>query len=132
MGYQLRRASAVVMADLSDTLRPYDFKPASASVLVMIAESPKITPSQLGRLLNIKRSNMAPITNELETSELVSRVAIDGRSHGLVVTSEGQELVDRIQASILAHEQRFQSLYTDEELETLFKLLPRLWASSED
>ncbi len=98
----------------------------------MIEENPRITPSQLGRMLNIKRSNMAPITNELETSGLVGRVAIDGRSHGLKVTPDGAEQVAEIKASIREHESRFQSHFTESELEDLFRLLPRLWAATED
>src|SRR4051812_1971702 len=91
-GYQLRRASLAVGADLSERLDVLGLTVVSLSVLLLIEANPGVTQSQLGRLLAIKRANMAPLAAQFSNRGLIDREAADGRSHGLALTPEGAAL----------------------------------------
>jgi DNA-binding MarR family transcriptional regulator len=106
LGYQLRRASIIIMDDLYDTLTEVDLSPAVASVLMVIEANPNVKLIQVGRCLGIKRANMTPIIANLEKRGLVARTAVDGRSHALTLTEEGAEIVSEVHRLIKGHEQR--------------------------
>ena len=57
-GYQLRRASALMMADLAKSLEHFDLRTAEASILILIGANPEITQGEIGRILGIQRANM--------------------------------------------------------------------------
>jgi len=45
LGYHLRRASVVAMADLAEALAPLKLKPAHASILFVVASNAGVTQS---------------------------------------------------------------------------------------
>jgi DNA-binding MarR family transcriptional regulator len=106
VGYQLRRTSAGLMSELALDLNALGLSPTEASVLLLIAANPRVTQSDIGRSLGIKRANMAPLAAALELRGLLSRERVDGRSHGLVVTAEGAALGARARAAMDAHDSR--------------------------
>ena len=73
LGYQLRRASAVMMADLSRELADMDLRPAEVTTLLVIAENPDCSQTEVGQALAIKRANMVPIISRLMERGLVAR-----------------------------------------------------------
>lgn len=91
-GYALRRASAAVMAKLADRLAALDLRPSEASVLLVIDANSGVTQSEIGRLLDIARANMAPLTARLAARDLIVREAGGGRSHGLTLSDAGRRL----------------------------------------
>ena len=127
LGYQLRRASATVLADLAQSLDSLALKPTEASVLLMIAHNPGITQSEVGRILAIKRANMAPIAALLSKRHLVDRIRADGRSQGLELTAAGTALARDVRARIDAHEARFLPDLTLAERNALVDLVRRVW-----
>lgn len=94
-GYALRRASAAVMAKLAERLTALDLRPSEASVLLIIDSNPGVTQSQIGRLLDIARANMAPLTARLAARELIVRESAGGRSHGLTLSASGRRLTQK-------------------------------------
>ena len=106
LGYRLRRASSSLMADLARDLAAIGFRPAEASVVILIATNPGITQSEIGRILGIQRANMAPLTAGLERRGLLARERVDGRSHGLIVTEDGAEAGRQAEAAMRAHDKR--------------------------
>ena len=96
-GYALRRASAAVMAKLARRLAALDLRPSEASVLLVIDSNPGVTQSQIGRLLDIARANMAPLTARLAARDLIVREAAGGRSHGLTLSAPGRRLTQKTQ-----------------------------------
>jgi DNA-binding MarR family transcriptional regulator len=96
-GYALRRASAAVMAKLARRLAVLDLRPSEASVLLVIDSNPGVTQSQIGRLLDIARANMAPLTARLAARDLIVREAAGGRSHGLTLSAPGRRLSQKAQ-----------------------------------
>lgn len=96
-GYALRRASAAVMAKLAERLATLDLRPSEASVLLVIGANPGVTQSEIGRLLDIARANMAPLTARLAARDLIVREAAGGRSHGLTLSDAGRRLTKKAQ-----------------------------------
>lgn len=116
LGYQLRRASAVMMADLGTALSQHDMRPAEASILMVVDANPGCTQSDVGRTLGVKRTNMVPLIAALMKADLIERSAVDGRSQALRIKPEGEALVAQVKATVAAHEERFQSLLESAEL----------------
>lgn len=106
-GYQLRRASVIMMADLAARLAKLGLTITEASILVLIKANPGAIQTDLGRALAIKRANMAPLIAELEGRGLVQRQAADGRSHALHVTAGGHEAAAKADAIMRAHDTHF-------------------------
>lgn len=96
-GYALRRASAAVMARLAVRLAALDLRPSEASVLLVIDANPGVTQSAIGRLLDIARANMAPLTARLAARDLIVRESAGGRSHGLTLSDAGRRLTRKAQ-----------------------------------
>lgn len=129
LGYQLRRASAVMMADLSRELADLDLRPAEVTTLLVIAENPDCSQTEVGQALAIKRANMVPIISRLMDRGLVERRRIDGRSHALSLTDHGRTVAADAQARIDRHEARFTELLDRPDVETLFRCLPTIRTS---
>lgn len=122
-GYQLRRASNAIMADLARGLEPLGLRPTEASILLLIDANPGITQSEIGRLLGIKRANMVPLSAALERRGLIRREQMDGRSHGLLTTAEGAATCDAARRIIEDHEQRSFSHFSPDQLASLVAAL---------
>ena len=103
-GYALRRASAAAMAKLAADLAVLSVRPTEASVLMVVEANPGITQSEIGKLLDIARANMAPLASRLHNRHLMARARIDGRSQGLRLTEAGAVLVRRIEKIVAAYE----------------------------
>jgi hypothetical protein len=132
LGYQLRRASSVMMADLARELGAFDLRPAEVTTLLVIGDNPGCSQTEVGQVLGIKRANMVPIVSRLMDRGLVDREKADGRSHALRLTEAGQataaDAIDRIER----HEARFSALFDQPTLDALFCALPLIRAQRED
>jgi DNA-binding MarR family transcriptional regulator len=126
LGYQLRRASSAVMSDFAQALAPLDLRPSDASVLLLIAANPRATQSEIGRVLGIKRANMAPLVAALEKRELVERAPVDGRSQGLTLTDSGAEVARAVQAAVEANDVKCFGRLNPEQRAQLAALLGML------
>lgn len=119
LGYQLRRASSVMMADLAAALRETGLRPVEASILLVIESSPGCTQSDVGRLLAIKRANMVPLIAGLFKRDLIYRAPVDGRSQALFLSPAGETMARDARQAINTHEQRFQDLFEDRQVAAL-------------
>jgi DNA-binding MarR family transcriptional regulator len=127
LGYHLRRAATFMQADLADRLAEVDLTMVEMSALLVIEVNPLIIQSEIGRLLAIKRANMAPLTAALEARGLIERTAVDRRSHGLKLTEKGQALVAKIHKGVNANEARLFERIPEGEREGLVESLRRVW-----
>jgi DNA-binding MarR family transcriptional regulator len=103
-GYLLRRASALTMARLAKRLKTLHLNPTDATVLIVIDSNPNAKQSEIGRLLDIARANMAPLISRIAARKLIERQPVDGRSHGLILTRTGRALIPKIKSAIAEHE----------------------------
>ncbi len=89
-GYALRRAAMAMLGDLAERLTAIDCRISEASVLLLIAERKDVTATRIAHALEIKRTNMVPLLNRLESRGLVKKVPIDGKSQAVVLTPKGR------------------------------------------
>jgi DNA-binding MarR family transcriptional regulator len=128
LGYQMRRATAVLMADFVRTLADFDMRPAEITTLLVIAENPDCSQSEVGEAIAIKRANMVPIIARLIERGLVARTRVDGRSLALRVTAEGAKLAAEAWQRIAGHEARFCDRLDPADLRIVLDALPVLRA----
>jgi DNA-binding MarR family transcriptional regulator len=131
LGYHLRRLSQLVMADLAERMDALGLRPTDASVLFVIAGTPGATQSDIGRMLGIKRANMAPLIAGLEARGLVSRSAVDGRSQALRLTPDGEVMRIQARAAVVANERRSFGALPDGERHGLVETVRSMWARLE-
>lgn len=126
LGYQMRRATAVLMADFVRTLSDFDMRPAEVTTLLVISENPDCSQSEVGEAIAIKRANMVPIIARLIERGLVARTRVDGRSLALRVTDKGAAQAAEAWRRIAEHEARFRDRLAPADLETVLAALPVL------
>lgn len=103
-GYSLRRAAAAMMAEFAARIEPLGLRIADVSALLVIAANPRVTASQLGRMLDIQRANMVPLIARLESAGLIARRPLDGKSHSLGLTVDGEAKLAEARRVIAAFE----------------------------
>ena len=128
IGYALRRAQLAVFADLIDALSKFDLTPAKFSVLAVVHENPGVRPSEVGRVLDIKKTNFVPLLDSLERRGLVVRrpAAEDRRAVELHLTTEGRTLLQRANLAQARHETKFVARLGEKGRTELLELLERL------
>lgn len=110
LGYQLRRASSVMMADLGAALAEEGLRPVEATILILIGANPGCTQSDLGRTLGIKRANMVPLIAGLGEKGMVAKAPVDGRSQALSLTEAGATRCVAVNAVMDTVEGRFERM----------------------
>lgn len=132
LGYQLRRASALIVADLAASLSDVGLRVTEASILMMIDVNPQVTQSEIGRCLGVKRANMAPLVSGLELRRLIERSPVDGRSQALRLTAKGHELAQRGRDLVAAHEERIFAEIPDEKRRIMIEALKSIRSHDTD
>jgi DNA-binding MarR family transcriptional regulator len=130
LGYQLRRASQEMLADLVSALDEFALRPTSVSILELVASNPGITQSRIGQILAVERANMTPITAKLAERGWIRRSRTDGRSHGLHLTAGGKALMGKVRKRIADHEEKFWKGATPAERDAMLGFLQSLWRKS--
>lgn len=126
LGYQLRRVSVLMMADLVAALTPTGLRPAEITILLLIGANSGCRQGEVAAALGIKPANMVPLVARLVDSGLVARARADGRSHSLSLTAKGAERVAAIEKLLDRHEAGFKSRLGGSELSGLLKSLSKL------
>ncbi|MBD8545154.1 MarR family winged helix-turn-helix transcriptional regulator [Sphingomonas sp. CFBP 8760] len=127
LGYLLRRASNAIIGELAQRLDAIGLKVSEASILLLIEHNPRITQSDLGRMLGIKRANMVPLAAGLESRGLVTRQPVNGRSHGLTLTETGKATCTNARG-IMAEQERFILERLGGDDRAARSVLTRLWS----
>lgn len=129
LGYQLRRASNLVMATLADQLGEIGLTVVETSILILISRNAGIFQSEIGRVLGIKRANVAPLVSALERRDLVSRTSPEGRAVGLTTTQAGYDLSVRAEMIMRENDDRLFSATPQGACEAIRSALDDLWRS---
>lgn len=127
LGYQLRRATAAMQADLNNRIAALNVTIVEMSTLLVIEQNPLITQSEIGRMLAIKSANMAPLTGGLVNRGLIERAPIDGRSQGLRLSVAGQDLAKTLHQAVDENEELIMARMSDAERAVARKLLRSVW-----
>ncbi|MGC3980845.1 MAG: MarR family winged helix-turn-helix transcriptional regulator [Steroidobacteraceae bacterium] len=131
-GYALRRASAAAMADLAERLTALELRPTESSVLLIIDANLNVTQSEIGRMLEIASANMAPLISRLEARDLIEREPVDGRSHGLNLSTTGRALTAKVKKAVQAHETALLAKIPAAERAAFLSGLRALWSSEDE
>jgi DNA-binding MarR family transcriptional regulator len=131
LGYQLRRVSVAMMADLSAKLVPLGLRPAEATILLLVGANPGCQQGEIGEVLGIKRANMVPLMARLVDAGLVARARADGRSHAISLTSRGVTKVAAINKVLDRQEAQFHASLDARSLANLLKALAMLRGTGE-
>jgi DNA-binding MarR family transcriptional regulator len=127
IGYSMKRAMSIVHADFAQTLSQFELRAVSFSALSIIVGEPGLTQTQLADALQIERSNLVTIIDELAGRNLIIRapVAQDRRRHALIPTAAGTQLAAAAKASTAEHERRVFACLTDGERAELLRILQK-------
>ena len=128
IGYNLRRAQAIVFDDFIRSMADSRVTPGQFGVLTMIRANPGISQSALARAIGTERSSMVAVLDQLEARGLAERGAAqhDRRSHALRLTSQGEALLRALEPQVRQHEQRIAGDLNKSEVRRLIALLRRL------
>ena len=132
IGYAMKRSLSIVQTDFARTLSKYDLRAVSFSALSIIVAEPGLTQTQLADALQIERSNLVTIIDELAGRNLIVRapVAQDRRRHALMPTTAGKQLAAAAQASVADHERRLFGCLTEGERAELQRILRKFRAEA--
>jgi DNA-binding MarR family transcriptional regulator len=97
-------------------------------MLQVIAANPGLGQSRLAEAMEVDRSTIVKVVDQLEGRGLIRRTpsALDRRSHCLHLTEQGTLSLERIETEVRAHEAAFTAVLTDDERRFLIRLLTRL------
>ena len=128
IGYHLRRAQVHLFADFARTMAEAQMTPGQFGVVSLIGANPGLTQSALARAVGIERSTMVAVIDTLQERGMVERKPspVDRRSYALVLTGNGENLMERLLPMVRAHERNVARNLSVVEKERLIELLMRL------
>jgi DNA-binding MarR family transcriptional regulator len=128
LGYSLRRAQVAMFVAFHEATRGMNMTPPRFTALVIIGANPGISQSVLGNVLGIARSGAMLVTDWFEARGLVERrhLPSDGRSWGLHLTRQGEQLVERMKRRVIDLDYRKTKSLRKNERRELLRLLEKL------
>lgn len=125
LGYIVRRAQLKIFNEFNHFFEALDIKPAQFSVLEIIHNNPGLRQSALARALNIQRTNMVGMLDQLQQRALIERKPStkDLRAHALHLTSKGEKLLEHLHRQFHQHEDLLRQRLGDENLQMIRKNL---------
>ena len=127
IGYNMKRAYMLIQDDMTDTLAPLGLRIGTYSALAVVAGSPGISQTQLSQVLDIKRSGVVVVVDELESAGVLTRAPVPGdrRAYALEITPAGRRLWQKAQKAVQAHEATLLADLDPDERHLLRDLLGR-------
>lgn len=128
VGYEMKMAYLLIHQDMLRKLKPSGLRIVTFSALGIVVENPDISQTQLAQALQIERSGVVVIVDELENADLILRNRVEGdrRSYALRATLKGRNLWSRTEKHVHEHEDGILAGLTGAERETLKALLGRI------
>jgi DNA-binding MarR family transcriptional regulator len=128
LGYRLRRAEAAMHRDFIEALADLGLTQKQTATLWLINSNPGVSQVSVAAALDMDRATMMAIVDRNEERGLLirKRSREDRRRQELYLTPAGQNVLRKAKARIAAHEERFKSLFTAAELQSLLAALQRL------
>ncbi|WP_116599890.1 MarR family winged helix-turn-helix transcriptional regulator [Primorskyibacter marinus] len=132
VGYNIKRAYIQLQGDLTQTLAPFGLRIGTFSALAVVVGSEGISQTQLSEVLNIKRSGVVVLVDELENLGAIDRkpVETDRRAYALRVTAKGWHLWQNAERAVQLHEDALFDKLAVEDIRTLRELLVRATRSA--
>jgi DNA-binding MarR family transcriptional regulator len=134
LGYHLRRTQVAIFRHFSRTVSTEeDITPGLFGMLQVIAANPGLGQSRLAEAMEVDRSTIVKVVDQLEGRGLIIRWPSpnDKRSNCLRLTNEGSMALQRMQTLVLQHEDEFTKALSTDERQVLVRLLMRLYGRTE-
>jgi len=127
-GYRMKRAYNTMRADLQARLEPLGLRITTYSTLVLVVDNPGLRQSALADTLEIKRSNMVLIVEDLEHRGWITRKQIpaDRRAYAIYPTRSGKRICDKAIALDMEHEAALLNCLSSEELNRFTAVLEKI------
>jgi DNA-binding MarR family transcriptional regulator len=133
-GFLLSRVGIAMKLAAMDEFERGGFSPYSYAVLAVVAEGAKETQGTIADTLDLDRSQMVGILDELEERGLIERRRdqADRRRHMVSITPAGKKQLVKMRGMIKDLEDSMLGSLDDDERETLRDFLQRIAASNDD
>lgn len=129
LGYHLRRTQVAIFRHFSRTVAAETgITPGLLGMLQVIAANPGLAQSRLAEAMEVDRSTIVKVVDQLEARGLIVREASasDKRSYCLRLTAQGAAELPRMQRLMIEHEDAFAQPLSAKERRQLIALLKRL------
>ncbi|OAN44715.1 transcriptional regulator [Paramagnetospirillum marisnigri] len=130
LGFHLRRSQVAAFKHFGQTVTAAEgITPGLYGMLQVIANNSGLTQSALAEAMDVDRSSIVKVVNQLEDKRLIVRDAspTDRRSYCLRLTSFGRNELARIEQAVTAQDREFSKALSEAERHTLIGLLKRLY-----
>ena len=133
IGYNLRRASTLMLSDFSAMFSDTFLRPTSFSIACVIDEQPGITSAEICRIVGLQRANIVTLLAELDTAHIIRRVddADDKRIQRLYLNERKKADLRAWREMAERHEDRMLNRLTDQERAVLLGMLKKIWRDGE-
>ncbi len=120
IGFRMRRLNRIISSYYDEGLRPFKAKISQMNLLVIIARTKQITPSQLGQFAQADASTLSRNIERMINRDWVKTVATeDGRSHLLTLTAEGKKMLKQIYPAWKKAQQKTKKLLGEELVQSI-------------
>jgi len=130
LGFHLRRAQVAAFKHFLHAVTEAEgITPGLYGMLQVVANNPGLTQSRLAEAMEVDRSSIVKVVNQLTEKDLISRDAVpnDRRSYNLRLTANGKLAMRRIADRVMQQDLSFSSDLSEGERNTLIQLLKRLY-----
>lgn len=126
LGFHLVRTANLALRAVNIAYGDLGIRHPDGAVLLVIDANPGITQSSIGRLLNIQRSNVAPMVSRLVERGWLERRPDKGKTIGMFLTEAGQRIMPTIHAASRAGETLIAELIGEDAYAATLETLKRL------
>ena len=125
VGYAASRARLRMRKVFAQHMAPLELKVIEFSILMLVAQNPRVNQKQLGHALDVSPPNMAVTLDRMVERGWVERVrsTADRRAQQIHLTDEGRALVAKAEAVSATMENAALSVLSHAERELLIELL---------
>lgn len=133
-GYLLNQLALRIRTATAGALHPIGITPPQLRVVEALADHAPISQARLGEIVHFDRTTIVHLIDRLETLGIAARTVdrADRRSHAVVLTAEGRDILDRARIAARAAEADFLQPLSGDERATLHTLLARLFDPEPD
>lgn len=127
VGYNMKRIYMQIQDDMASSLEPLGLRIGTFSALAVLVSGQGISQTQLSQVLNIKRSGVVIVVDELESAGAIERTPVPGdrRAYSLKVTKAGMRLWEQAERIVQDHETALFAQLNPADLRNLHELLNR-------
>ncbi len=127
-GFLLAKVGSDASRRYKQALKPLGLEPSHAAMLRYIASAQGLSQQKLVDVLQVARSRMVVLVDELERRGLIERrrSPTDRRAYALALTAEGHRLLEKVISVSSQFENELAQALEPDEREQLIALLRRL------